>query len=68
MTTDAVIDRLEGLLAVIEIHGQTYDLPLTCLPTGAKEGDSLSITTVISPKKDLSVPRERASGAEVIDI
>jgi hypothetical protein len=36
-----VIDRIEGEIAVIEIDGHTVDIPLSCLPSGAAEGDRL---------------------------
>lgn len=39
-----IIDRLEGELAVLEIEGNTYTLPIAALPPQAKEGDVLCIS------------------------
>ncbi len=38
-----VIDRIEGARAILEISGQTFDIPLALLPSGAKEGDVLRL-------------------------
>jgi hypothetical protein len=39
-----VIDRLEGDIAVIELNGTTFDLPVSALPKGAAEGKRLMVT------------------------
>ena len=38
-----VIDRIEGHVAILEINGETVDVPATLLPDGAKEGDRLQL-------------------------
>lgn len=39
-----IIDRFEGDYAIIELEDHsTEQMPLTLIPTGAKEGDCLSI-------------------------
>jgi hypothetical protein len=38
-----VIDRIEGKIAVLEIAGQTWQLPTSALPAGAREGDVLEL-------------------------
>ncbi len=38
-----VIDRIEGHVAILEINGETVDVPATLLPHGAKEGDRLQL-------------------------
>ena len=38
-----VIDRMENGIAVIEFNGSTFDVPVSSLPDGIKEGMVLSI-------------------------
>ena len=38
-----VIDRIEGQMAVLELDGQTIDIPLKHLPEGAREGARLRL-------------------------
>ncbi|MGI6487025.1 MAG: DUF3006 domain-containing protein [Syntrophomonadaceae bacterium] len=38
-----IIDRIEGQWAVIEYKSKTFNLPLSILPSGAKEGDIIQI-------------------------
>lgn len=38
-----VIDRIENGIAVIEFNGSTFDVPVSALPDGIKEGMVLSI-------------------------
>jgi hypothetical protein len=38
-----VIDRIEGELAVLEIAGASYDIPVSALPAGATEGSVLRL-------------------------
>ena len=68
MTTTAIVDRIESNIAVIEIEGQTYDLPVTCLPAEAREGDTLQIVTTVTKATDSKVASKRTSGPEVIDL
>jgi hypothetical protein len=42
-----VIDRIEGEIAVIEHDGHTFDLPVSVLPDGSREGSELSL--VLTP-------------------
>ena len=37
------IDRIENGIAVIEFNGSTFDVPVSSLPDGIKEGMVLSI-------------------------
>ena len=39
-----VIDRIENNIAVIEVNGSTFDVPVAALPDGIKEGMVLNIT------------------------
>jgi hypothetical protein len=68
MDTDAIIDRIDDYIAVIEINGQTFDLPITSLPSGAKEGDTLRIAIAIATTAREQLAREPTSGPEVIDL
>jgi len=70
-----VVDRIEGEFAVLEVDGQTIDVPLHELPQGIAEGDILSdngddSATVLSPAVVERVKRLRAqdSGEMEIDI
>lgn len=38
------VDRIEGEIAVVEVEGRMIDLPLSALPAGLKEGDTLLVT------------------------
>lgn len=41
---EAVVDRIEGKIAVLEIEGETFiELPVKFLPKGVKDGDVLKI-------------------------
>lgn len=39
-----VVDRIEGTRAVLELGGETVDVPLAALPAGVKEGDVLELS------------------------
>ena len=39
-----IIDRIEGQRAILEVGEEFIEVPITILPTGAKEGDSLALT------------------------
>ena len=44
MTQNYIIDRIEGDFAVAEGEGRVMtDIPLSDLPTGIKEGDTITI-------------------------
>ena len=45
-----VVDRIEGQVAVIELNGQTLDIPIEMLPEGVQEGDRLRM--VLDSKPD----------------
>ena len=51
-----VVDRIEGDVAVVEVDGQTVDLPLRLLPDGAREGSVVQLSLVAAPSDDV---RER---------
>ncbi len=40
---NAVVDRIEGTLAVLAIGSETVDWPLSALPNGITEGTPLSV-------------------------
>ncbi len=44
MTVEAVVDRVEGSTAVLEIAGTHVDWPLNALPPGTREGTKLCFT------------------------
>ncbi len=44
MTVEAVVDRVEGALAVLEVAGTQVDWPLNALPPGTVEGTTLRFT------------------------
>ena len=48
MRVDAVVDRVEGDLAVLEVDGRTVDWPLALLPEGTAEGTALSFEVAIA--------------------
>ena len=54
MTRTVVIDRIEGQIAVVELEGSYVDLPVSCLPDGAREGDQLewTMTLLATPSPD----------------
>ena len=43
-----VIDRIEGEVAVIEHDGHTFDIPVSVLPDGYREGSLLSLVLTSS--------------------
>ena len=45
-----VIDRMEGDWAVIEFEKRTFNVPLSLLPQGVKEGDVISMLITIDEK------------------
>lgn len=49
-----VIDRFEGDYALCEIDGQMVELPRSCIPPEAGEGDALRLV-----KEDNSADRRR---------
>lgn len=40
---EAVVDRIEGKIAMLEIAGEMKPVPLTSLPDGVEEGDVLTL-------------------------
>jgi len=44
-----VVDRIEDGTAVLDVNGQTFDLPVSALPDGAREGSVLQLTLVAAP-------------------
>ncbi len=51
-----VIDRIENTVAIVEINGETIDVPLRLLPEGAKEGDHLKL--ILCDNKESHLQRE----------
>ncbi|WP_232695504.1 DUF3006 domain-containing protein [Brevibacillus daliensis] len=49
-TTTGIIDRFEGDFAVVEINGDTYDLPRNILPEEATVGQHLILNIEIDIK------------------
>ncbi len=39
-----VVDRIEGTRAVLDMDGETIDVPLASLPAGVKEGSVLGVS------------------------
>ena len=68
MDSNAIIDRIEAHIAVIEINGHTYDFPISILPTDAKEGDTIKMAITLAPQHRGEVAPERGSASEVIDL
>jgi len=54
---EAVIDRIEGKIAVLELEGETFiEIPVKFLPKGVKDGDVLKISIEVDYKaKDKKV-------------
>ncbi|TNE85930.1 MAG: DUF3006 domain-containing protein [Deltaproteobacteria bacterium] len=61
----AVVDRIEGEFAILEIEGITIDFPVSLLPADTREGHvfSLSLERVQTP-----VPTEDERPDEILDI
>lgn len=59
-----IIDRLEGSLVVLEYEGETYHLPSTLLPEGAREGDVLILTARVDKE---ATDRQRAKISKLMD-
>ena len=32
------VDRIEGTIAIVEVYGETIEIPVSALPDGTKEG------------------------------
>jgi hypothetical protein len=48
---EAVIDRIEGKIAVLELEGETFiEIPVKFLPKGVKDGDVLKISIEVDYK------------------
>ena len=60
----AIIDRIEGELAVLEIAGMTVDFPVSLLP-GAREGALVTLTLEVEPPPP---PAETEEGDDPMDI
>ena len=39
-----VIDRIENTIAILEVNGETLEIPAAVLPQGAEEGSVLQLT------------------------
>lgn len=45
-----ILDRIEGKWAIIEHQGTLFQLPVSLLPKGVREGDSLSLQVKLDRK------------------
>jgi hypothetical protein len=71
-----VVDRIEGTRAIIEIDGETFDIPASALPNSVTEGTALAFQTcdkdVENLKKEneerLQRLRESDPGDKIIDL
>ena len=50
------VDRIEGAVAVLEVHGVLVDIPLSELPKGLSEGAQLKL--VLCEKDSSTLTRE----------
>ena len=57
-TTTCIIDRFEGVYAVVEINGDTYDLPRNILPEEATVGQHLILNIEIDAKGTVAREKE----------
>lgn len=67
MTLDAVVDRIEGETAVLEIGGELVDWPVSLLPEGAEEGHRLQLKLTLGERPP-EAPASGDSGPLVIDL
>jgi hypothetical protein len=56
--TVIVVDRIEGDRAILEVDGDTIELPLSVLPPGAGEGTILTLVLCGEQGSDLSKENE----------
>ena len=75
MTSTITIDRIEHDLAVVESGTQYFSIPVSLLPQGIKEGDSLTMTFSVQenpPSKEANERLERLKkrdpGDDIIDL
>ena len=76
MTSTITIDRIENNLAVVETKEQSFSIPISLLPAGAKEGDTYTITFASIDNEDtqkeaqerLERLKKRDSGNDIIDL
>jgi hypothetical protein len=53
-----VVDRIEGTRAIIEIDGETFDIPALSLPNSATEGTVLAFQTCDKDVENLKKENE----------
>ena len=76
MTSTLIIDRIENGFAVVESDTESFSLPMSLLPEGAKEGDSFTMTLSLldntniqkEAQERLDRLKERDSGDDIIDL
>ena len=76
MTSTITIDRIENNLAVIESEEQSFSIPISLLPAGAREGDSYTITFASIDSESIQKEaherlerlKKRDSGNDTIDL
>lgn len=66
MTHRAVVDRIEGELAVLEINGITVDIPVSLLPDDAREGRVYDL--VLTARDEASANEDEPPAGDIVDI
>jgi hypothetical protein len=62
-----VVDRIEGDLAIVEVNGETTEVPLSHLPAGCTEGQVLDATGDDAATALLRETRERMNRLRASD-
>lgn len=44
------VDRIEGQMAILDVLGETFEIPVSLLPPNTNEGDVLTLTRVENGK------------------
>ena len=76
MSQELIVDRFEGKIAIIEYEHGHFEVPRSCLPAHAREGDFITIQSRRPPKDTQSKENEdrltrlkaRDSGQDIIDL
>ena len=76
MTSTITIDRIENNLAVVESKEQSFSIPISLFPAGAKEGNSYTITFASIDSENIQKEaqerlerlKKRDSGNDIIDL
>ena len=76
MSSTLIIDRIEGDFAIMECGEYTFEIPISAIPEGSKEGDHLILSfsaptesdTEKEAKDRLERLKTRDSGDDIIDL